>query len=181
MLDTYPHDPKQSADWQEHLSWGDIVSFRFPILNNPIAGCGPKNRPCLVIDRTIIGALPFVTIAYGTTQDGRKTRGYDLAVTSQTGILAAGLHKPTRFCCCRHIRVPLNHNGFVWLAKNKSPVIGTLHGEDFDLMNRIRARLHANADIAAGRRQRRRFYGRRPNQPRSFEVGNSHTSNAIQS
>ncbi|SMP16012.1 type II toxin-antitoxin system PemK/MazF family toxin [Shimia sagamensis] len=162
MLDIIHDEPKRTAEWQTHLTWGDIVSFRFPILTNPVQGREPKKRPCLVIDRTLIGAIPFVTIAYGTSQDGGKSRGYDLAVTSPASIRAAGLHKPTRFQCARQIRVHLNHSGFIWLASAKSPVIGALQGEEFDAMNRIRTRLQAEADIAADRRQRRRLYGRRP-------------------
>ncbi|WP_171006914.1 type II toxin-antitoxin system PemK/MazF family toxin [Shimia litoralis] len=178
MLDTYHPNPKRSEDWRDHLSWGDIVSFRFPILDPPLTDKTPKKRPCLIIDRDPKDGIPMVTIAYGTSQDTRKTRGYDLAVTSQTGILAAGLHKPTRFLCCRHVHVPLSHSGFVWLAKTKSPVMGSLQGEDLELMSRIRARLQTQADSAAGLRKRRRFYGRRPIQTRSFTFITPHAASA---
>lgn len=162
MLDTSQHDPKQSADWRDHLSWGDIVSFRFPVFDRPEPGQTAKKRPCLIIDRCLIGALTFVTLAYGTSQIMRKQAAFEISVSSLSSVSASGLHQPTRFQCSRRVRVSLNFGGFVAHPITQSPVIGTLPKNEFAAMNAVRARIQAVADIAADRRVRRRFYGSRP-------------------
>lgn len=166
MLDISLHDPKHTAEWRNHVSWGDIVSFQFPMFDNPEPSHVPKKRPCLIIDRCLIGALTFVTIAYGTSQLMRKQVGFDLTVSSLSSVAEAGLHRPTRFQCGRRLRVSLNFGGFVQHHQTQSPVIGTLPKSEFAAMNAVRARIHAEADIAADRRSRRTFHGRRPVKPR---------------
>lgn len=170
MLDTYFPDPKHTAEWQDHLTWGDIVSFRFPLQDDAEAGVEPKKRPCLVIDRHQIGALPFVTLAFGTSADHKTTRGYGVDITRPARVIAAGLHRPTRFICYRKISVSLKHSGFVCNRTTESPVFGSLSGPEFERMNQVRARLQAEADIAADHRERRRLYGRRKAKPPTFTV-----------
>jgi hypothetical protein len=50
MFDITTHSPAiaPSGDWRETLSWGDIVSFRFPVEG---AGRPPKKRPWLVLEK----------------------------------------------------------------------------------------------------------------------------------
>ncbi|NIZ63060.1 hypothetical protein DL239_19010 [Sedimentitalea sp. CY04] len=85
-------------------------------------------------------------------------------------MIAAGLHRPTRFICYRKISVSLKHNGFVCNRTTESAVFDSLSGPEFERMNQVRARLQAEADIAADHRERRRLYGRRKAKPPTFTV-----------
>ncbi|WP_136057735.1 hypothetical protein [Candidatus Halocynthiibacter alkanivorans] len=170
MLDSYSPNPKLTAEWQDHLTCGDIVSFRFPVEGDPEAVLEPKKRPCLVIDRRVIGSLPYVTLAFGTSAYHQKTRGYGVDIINPARVISAGLHQPTRFICYRKVSVPLNHIDFVRNKAIESPVLGTLSGPEFERMNQVRARLQAEADIAAEHRARRRIYGRRKAKPLTVAV-----------
>ena len=133
--------------WADTLAYGDIVSFRFPV--NEEDGVKPKARPCLVLDVEDRDGLTFVTLAYGTSVGGTANRGYEIRVNRAEDIEAAGLDRPTRFVGARRITVSTAHSGFRVNRQLGTAVIGQLSGSAFDRMNRVRARIHAERDIAA--------------------------------
>ena len=146
--------PRQAvADWRDALRHGDVVSFRFPVEGD---GATPKTRPCLVLDIEPHGARRHALLAYGTTSGSKANRGCEVAVIRPDLIAAAGLRRPTRFVGARRILVPLQHSAFAVSGETGSPVLGRLEGPALERLNRVRARIHAEADIAAERRDARR-------------------------
>ncbi|MFZ3582119.1 hypothetical protein ACOI1H_08115 [Loktanella sp. DJP18] len=160
MLDTTTTVHTMTPAWRDHLSYGDIVSFRFPLAEEGSTG-QPKARPCLIIDIEVRGDQRYALIAYGTTSRRRSNVGYEIHVRRRADYLAAGLNEPTRFVGARRLLVPLNHSGFAICRATGSAVIGRIEGAPFDAMNAVRGRIHAEADIADDRRSRRRVGLRR--------------------
>ena len=163
MLDATPARTAdaEAADWRQALTWADIVAFRFPC--SPAereSGYRPKTRPCVVLD--VVGYLGerYVTLAYGTTSDSRANRGYEVKVTRPEALARVGLDRPTRFVGSRRITVSVKHAGFC-LGERGTPVLGRLTGEELDRLNAVRARICAEADIAAERHAERRRRTRR--------------------
>ncbi|WOI56081.1 hypothetical protein [Palleronia sp. LCG004] len=146
--------------WQDHVSYGDIVSFRFPLAEEDSTE-DPKSRPCLVLDIERLGSQRYALLAYGTTSYRRSNVGYEIHVRRRAEYLPAGLNEPTRFVGARRMFVPLNHSGFDICRTTGSAVLGRLDGAPFAAMNAVRGRIHAEADIAADRRSRRRRWLRR--------------------
>lgn len=64
----------------------------------------------------------------------------------------AGLTKPTHFVCARRITISLDHTGFKDSPATGSPIIGQLDETLLERMNTVRARIHAEYDIAVERR-----------------------------
>src|SRR6056297_3466544 len=112
MLDSITSTLTMTAAWQDHLSYGDIVSFRFPLAEEGHTG-RPKARPCLVLDIETHGGERYALLAYGTTSRRRSNIGYEVHVRRKVEYLSAGLNEPTRFVGARRLLVPLDHNGFV--------------------------------------------------------------------
>ncbi len=159
--------------WISELSWGDIVSFRFPVDEG---GELSKKRPCLVLDIVKIGGQRHAVLAYGTSVRSNANRGYEVRLGAREAI-EAGLHRATRFIGARRLTVRLDHAGFVALGSAGTPVIGRLSGSAFDRMNAVRGRIHAEADIAAEQRAERRDRPKprhRRTQPREFIVEHRH-------
>lgn len=161
MLDTTTTTLTMTPAWRDHLSYGDIVSFRFPLAEE--AGTGkPKARPCLILDIETRDGQRYALLAYGTTSRRRSNVGYEIHVRRRDEYLPAGLDEPTRFVGARRLLVPLTHSDFAICRATGSAVLGRLEGAPFDDMNAVRGRIHAEADIAADRRSRRRGGLRRP-------------------
>jgi hypothetical protein len=156
MLDTINTTLTMTPAWQEHVTHGDIVSFRFPLAEESSAGRA-KARPCLVLDIETKGGQRYALLAYGTTSHRRSNVGYEVHVRRRAEYLSAGLDEPTRFVGARRLLVPLTHKGFVICRGTGSCVLGRLDGAPIDAMNAVRGRIHAEHDIAAERRS----HGRR--------------------
>lgn len=138
----------------EQLQRGDIVLFRFPLAEVDDEPGAPKRRPCLVLDTLCIGGFPFFELAYGTSADTSANRGYEVIVKRPSARATAGLTKPTRFVCARRIIVHADHSGFD--GRTKGPqIIGRLDAPLLERMNAVRARIQAEADIAAHYREER--------------------------
>mgnify|MGYP000554008539 CR=1 FL=1 len=152
MFDASP--TAAEADWKTTLSHGDVVAFRFPVVDGE-SGARPKTRPCLVFDTLEIRGEPYALIADGTSVRVRADTGLQVRV-SGAAASEAGLHRDTWFLGARRLLVPLGHSGFSIAAELGSPVIGRLGGEAYERLNAVRARLDAQRDIAADRRERRR-------------------------
>lgn len=162
--------PTMTPAWRDHIGVGDIVSFRFPCASEDDA-TPPKARPCLVLDVETIGGHHYLVLAYGTTATTGANRGYEIRVRSAEALASAGLHKPTRFVAARRLLVPLDSGGFVHSKATGTPVLGRLTGEPRERMHAVRARIHAERDIAADRRaSRRRASSFRSPTPRPFVV-----------
>ena len=155
MLDTINTNLKMTPAWQDHVTHGDIVSFRYPFAEDTSTG-QPKARPCLILDIEIIGGQRYALIAYGTTSHRRSNVGQEIHVRRRAEYLSAGLDKPTRFVGARRVLVPLTHRSFAICSATGSAVLGRLDGEPFEAMNAVRGRIHAMRDIAAETRPRRR-------------------------
>jgi hypothetical protein len=153
MLDT-SITPTMTDAWRDHVSYGDIVSYRFPLAEEGAEG-RPKARPCLVLDIEEKGGQRFALIAYGTTSRRRSNVGYEVHVRHRDDYIVAGLNKPTRFVGARRLLVPLTHSDFVICGAIGSAVLGRLDGNPFDALNAVRGRIHAMQDIAEDRRDSR--------------------------
>lgn len=97
----------------------------------------------------------FATLAYGTTADSKANQGYETRVTRSEALAAIGLDKPTRFVGSRRITVSLNNPGFS-LGERGTPVLGQMIGAERERLNDVRARIFAEADMAAERHAERR-------------------------
>ncbi|MBL3554051.1 type II toxin-antitoxin system PemK/MazF family toxin [Rhodovulum sulfidophilum] len=152
----YHHpQPFLPASNSEHLNRGDIVLFRFPLAEEDGEHGAPKRRPCLVLDTLTNGNERFVKIAYGTSAETRANRGYEVIVKQSAARETAGLSKPTRFVCARRIIVHASHSGFD--GRTKGPhIIGRLDVPLLERLNAVRARIQAEADIAAYYREEQR-------------------------
>lgn len=144
-----------TADWTAELAVGDIVSYRFPLAEDAATGL-PKIRPCLVLEVEGRGRRRQVVLAYGTTSASNANRGYEISLSDHAAIATAGLHRPTRFVCRRRIRVPVTDKGFVACRDLGTAVIGSLEGPARARMQAVRARIHAEHDIAVAEREERR-------------------------
>lgn len=148
MLDT-TSTPMATTPWADTLQRGDVVMFRFPCADD-----GPvKPRPCLVVEVDRLGGYTFIELAYGTTAQTKANRGYEVHIYTDVGMALAGLRQPTRFVCARRVMVAPFHRDFATTRRNPSPVIGRLDDAGIERMNGIRARIHAEQDIAAERRE----------------------------
>ncbi|WP_340110336.1 hypothetical protein [Pikeienuella sp. HZG-20] len=150
MLDATQFTP--ATDWRQTLTYGDIISFRFPVRGSEIP---PKIRPCLVLDIVKVGDARYALLAYGTSAKTRANRGYEVQL-GRVDARAAGLHRPTRFVGARRMLVSLDHPDIVICAGAGAPVIGCLSGAAVERMHAVRARIQAEADIVAERRSERR-------------------------
>lgn len=114
------------ADWQEGLSSGDIVLFRFPVADPKTTGAKPKSRPCLVLSTQSFSGKRFATIAYGTSIRSRANHGFEVIVKDPIAQRTAGLDKPTYFIGARRLIVCLDHPMFDVTGARRTPVIGHL-------------------------------------------------------
>ncbi|TCS60192.1 hypothetical protein EDD52_1159 [Primorskyibacter sedentarius] len=131
---------------------GDVVLFRFPVNDGEDEVDGPKRRPCLVLDTFDCGGERFVELAYGTSAKTKANRGYEILVKQAASRASAGLDKPTRFVGARRTIVHINDSGSDCLAEGMK-VIGHLDNALLARMNAVRARIQAEADIAAHYRE----------------------------
>lgn len=144
-------------DWRAGLSVGDVVAYRFPVAESDTAGeVIPKTRPCLVLDVEEHGGQRLALLAYGTGSETAANRGLEIHVDPAAADDATGLHQRTRFVAARRLLVPLRHGGFDAHPATGSPVLGRLSGAPLARLHAVRARLHAERDIAAERRRVRR-------------------------
>ena len=143
-----------AATWQDNLQRGDIVCARFPVSDSDGEPC--KLRPCVVMEIGEIDGTKTAVIAYGTTSEGKANAGYEVRLRRPEVLKALGLYAPTRFVCSRRLIVSLDNAMFEAPKGRGTPVLGRLSGEELERLNALRARLQAEADIAAERRAERR-------------------------
>ncbi len=135
----------ETEAWQDSLSRGDIVLFRFPVAESRLDAA--KMRPCLVLDVEVRGGNRRATLAYGTSAQTAANRGYEIWIKRRSSMAVAGLNRPTRFVCSRRISVEPCHADFK-LGEQGSPVIGQLDDYLLERMHAVRARMQAEHDIA---------------------------------
>ena len=143
-----------AASWQADLQRGDIVCARFPVSEGDGGPC--KLRPCVVMETGEIDGGKTAVIAYGTTSKGKANAGYELRLRRPEVLEALGLHAPTRFVCSRRLVASLDNAMFEAPKGRATPVLGRLASEELERLNALRARIQAEADIAAERRAERR-------------------------
>ena len=149
VLPLIPHH-----DWTANLRIGQILRFRFPVKENGDTEKS-KARPCLVLNLRHGLGKRYVELAYGTSAYTKSNKGYEVRVSQLEEALAAGLMKPTRFIGARRLIVALDNPGFV-TGSCGTPVIGQLTDALLERTNAVRARLQADADIAASVREERK-------------------------
>ncbi|WP_432254386.1 hypothetical protein [Limimaricola sp. AA108-03] len=159
MLDSIQTNLTMTPAWQDHITAGDIVSFRFPLAEEGYTG-RPKARPCLVLDIEEHGGLRYALLAYGTTSRRQSNIGYEVHARRRAEYVPAGLNEPTRFVGARRLLVPLTNSGFCICQTTGSAVLGRLDGRPLAAMNAVRGRIHAERDIAADRRSGHRSSSR---------------------
>ena len=145
---------KATAHWADHVRPGDVVLFRFPVPFPQTRDGKPGVRPCLVVEVDAHGDERRLVLAYSTTATTASNAGYDIAITHVADLQTAGLHRATRFIGSRLLSVSPNHVGFD-VGGSGAPVVGHLTGSRLERMQWVRARLHAEHDIAADRRRER--------------------------
>lgn len=146
-------------NWQDSLTWGDIVTFYFPVKEEN--GPPSKRRPCLVVDAFVKDDQCYVTLVYGTSTERRGLRNYEVQDYSSDDVTRSGLTRPTRFLCSRRISVSTQHPGFISTKKRGTPVLGHLSGSALNRLATVRARIDADADIGVSlraERTRKGFY-----------------------
>lgn len=135
------------------LERGDVVLFRFPTSEEEdTEGGAPKRRPCLVLDVFERGCERYVQLAYGTSAHTRANRGYEVLVKQRDSRAVAGLRKPTRFIGARRVTVHVQNSGLRGPAEGPK-ILGRLDDALLARMHAIRARIQAEADIAAHYRE----------------------------
>ncbi|MCB1358218.1 MAG: hypothetical protein KDK53_17590 [Maritimibacter sp.] len=149
----FDHTTTEKRPWAHEIGPGDVVLFAYPVAD-PESGARPKYRPCLVIEAEETAMGKRVVLAYGTSVPAKGPQGYTIAVRSATDLLVAGLEKPTRFDAGRLMSVSVHSSKF-GIRDRATPVIGHLSSAALVRMNRVRARLHAEADMASERRRER--------------------------
>ncbi|AQS49309.1 hypothetical protein BMG03_17050 [Thioclava nitratireducens] len=155
MFDNVPSTVETTTQaWSETLRSGDIVSFRFPT-DEGKTGPEPKARPCLVLASALISGQRWLTIAYGTSVTEKVRKGYAIPLGSHDARVA-GLERATAFRGDRIVIVRPNNRAFAVSPTLRTPVLGRLTGRPLERMHAIRARLQAEADIAAEARAERR-------------------------
>lgn len=145
---------KTAAHWADHVRPGDVVLFKFPVPFPQTRDGKPGVRPCLVVEVDDLGGERRFVLAYSTTATTRSNGGYDIAVTHVADLQTAGLRRATRFIGSRLLSVSPNHAGFD-VGGSGAPVVGHLIGSRFERMQWVRARLHAEHDIATDRPRER--------------------------
>ncbi len=150
------------------LHWGDVHKATH---DHPVLGRLPVIGQFLNIhqstgggDNTLLRGLTRGTgdepLAYGTSSRTMANTGYDFPVDPAKSP-CTGLNRPTRFVCARRLVVSLENKAFSIGREAGTPVIGRPDGADFDRMNDVRARIAAEADMAAEKCELRRR-GRSP-------------------
>ena len=124
----FPHP----LTWRDVLAAGDIVAFKFPCIDDPLA---EKARPCLIVEVDRVAGEAVVV--YGTSRWTGPNRGHELHVTERADCDEAALDRPTRFVGARRVRVPLACARFVE-CRQGTAVLGRL-GKNFrPRLDRIR-------------------------------------------
>lgn len=136
--------------WQTALSVGVILRFPFPMSDDATPSAP---RPCLVLEVERGGAAPRIVLAPGATHEANAGDCYDIVVSSPAEFRAAGLTRAYRFQARRPLSVALGQSGVHVALPVLSPVMGRLTGSAHARMQRLRARLHAEHDIASERRR----------------------------
>lgn len=147
-------------DWQQEIAIGDVVLFRFPTTEDLPEDEKPKRRPCLVLETPRLGAQRFAKLAYGSSAYGASNRGREVIIRQPASIAATGLNRPSRFTLNRTLTVSLAHPSFE-ADTYGDPRIGQLDPALMERLHALRARMHAQADIAADHRRTRRNERRR--------------------
>jgi hypothetical protein len=126
-----PLETPPPATWQVGIAAGDIVSFRFPYPDAPMA---ERARPCLVVD--VEHESGEAVLVYGTSRWSGANRGQELHVTGPD-ILLASLDRPTRFIGVRRVRVALDSPRFIAGARG-TPVVGRLPDTTHAQLDRLK-------------------------------------------
>ena len=150
LIKVKPDQRSTKPNWQDNLSWGDVVMFRFPSEEGGQTRPS-KDRPCVVHDVRDIAGVRLVTLVCGSKTTSQSEGGYGTLVVHPIAIAAAGLKGATRFNSRKRITVSVDHGCFVCGAA-KTPVIGSLTGKTRHRFNSVRARVDALIDLAVSRR-----------------------------
>ncbi|WP_321336151.1 hypothetical protein [uncultured Cohaesibacter sp.] len=150
LIKVKPDQRSTKSNWQDNLSWGDVVMFRFPSEEGGQTR-PPKARPCVVHDVRDIAGVRLVTLIRGSKTSSQSEDGYETLVMHPIATATAGLSGPTRFDRRKRITVSVDHDWFV-CGPAKTPVLGSLTGKTRCRFNSVRAGVDALIDLAVSRR-----------------------------
>ncbi|MBK1637176.1 hypothetical protein [Rhodovulum adriaticum] len=153
MLDQTRSRPP-APDWSAALSHGTVLSCRFPLSPDAPKRDAPP-RPCLVLDIETLGGRRFAVIAPGLPRPDTRQRGLAIDIADGAELVRAGLWRPIRFLADKRLLISVGNTRVFPARDTTGPVRGRLSGASFERMNAVRARLHAERDIAAERRRDR--------------------------
>lgn len=132
------------ALWADAVSRGDVLRL---IPTDPDGSDAPL--PCLVLEVEEARRGKRLLIAPGVTGCADRDRAYEIGLRADPEWLAAGLTGPTRFLGAARIVLRSTSPRVHFPKGAVSPISGRLIGAALDRMNRVRARIHAERDIAA--------------------------------
>lgn len=138
----------QLKTWQEHLTIGDVVRFRFPVDDPDNPDAMAKRRPCLVMSIRWFGGQKFVEIAYGTGARSGANRGFEIRVGSERAKAQAGLRRYTRFIGTRAIIVSVENSGFEPDPETGTPIMGRLNTKLLKRLISVKATRRKYGDTA---------------------------------
>ncbi|WP_374434238.1 hypothetical protein [Tabrizicola sp.] len=130
--------------WTLTLTYGDIVSFRFPTDD----AAKPKARPCLVLDIVRKRGRRCAVLAYGTSSRCTHDAGQEVQLLNREEAALAGLERPTRFVGARRTArdCPCHtSNGFVCCPELTTSVLGCVAGAEYAQVLSIQSRLQIEA------------------------------------
>lgn len=148
-------EPTSPPPWMADLRPGAIVVHRYPAPGRMGAHRSPEPRPCLVVDVYDLHGHGVVALAHGVPAASGIRRDRDLVIAARELRGVPELPEAHRFVASACLLVPLGSPAFVVDPERGTPVLGHLSGEAMARLDDLRARLHAEADIAAEDRRRR--------------------------
>jgi len=175
-----PHPILPSESWEKTLRRGDIVRFRHPLHDEQEAENRGVPCPCLVLDVLELNGRRFADLAAEVSSATSRSRGYEVSVPGGAGA-PSGLSQTTVFGCRHRLRVSLGNSGFAGHGAAETPILGHLDKVALARLNAVRARIQAEADIAAFyREERRREQATWAAEARGFQERNRALADQIQ-
>jgi hypothetical protein len=148
--DQFAEEITPVVPWTDTVSRGDVLWI------NP-AGPGATQTPlpCLVLEVEAAPRGKRLLVAPSVAGRADRTQAYEVALRTERECHAAGVSGPTRFLGAARIFLRTTSASIHIPQGAVSPISGRLTGVVLSRMNRVRARIYAERDIAADRAARK--------------------------
>lgn len=138
------------------VPWTDTVSRGDVLWINPTGpGTTQAPLPCLVLEVEAAPRGKRLLVAPGVAGRADRTQPYEIALRTERECQAAGVPGPTRFLGAARIFLRTTSASIHIPRGAVSPNTGRLTSVVVGRMNRVRARIHSELDIAADRAARK--------------------------